>query len=197
MFEQHDEFAGFARKAPDPLALFSLVPDGASAQKVLLDPRNRCLVSRVPENDSVKFKYGLNIGPSIRNRSHSTLADIGREGDVAVDGNDISRSHCSFEIIHSSAAIVLRDRSPKDSVKILGPAAMPFEINRRPREVMIDPKTKTSISFGGINADRWKFDIVWHKLQLEGKDFDAPVLENPVHIRTALDDDETVRGTDP
>ena len=95
------------RPEPHPLALFSLVPLNDRAVAVLNHPDNSHLVSLVP----IKQVFGIEVGFHIKSSSRYTLATLGRNGDITVEGSSISRIQCSFEIHEEFGTVILYDRS--------------------------------------------------------------------------------------
>src|SRR3954469_2428511 len=99
------------RPQPHPLTLFSFISDNDRARDVLEDAKNRHLVSVIPDvTDPEKpgeRVHGINIGFNIGSKSRYTLATLGRSGDIIVEGTNISRIQCSFELQHNMSVIML------------------------------------------------------------------------------------------
>jgi len=156
------------RPSPDPFALFSLVPVNDRARAVLTHPNNSHLVSLIPDLKGPEYpegiKHGLNIGFHIGSKSRHTLATLGRNGaDITVNGSNISRIHCSFEIHKDSRLIMLYDRSTAKSTQLYGANAIPFELERDPRRVVVTQNFNKEFGFGGITCDFVQFRIHWHR----------------------------------
>lgn len=62
------------RPCPNPLALFSLVPENKRAKDAVAHPSNSYLVSTVSKDGTL----ALDIGFHIRSQSCNTLATLGR-----------------------------------------------------------------------------------------------------------------------
>lgn len=75
------------RSQPHPLALFSLVPKTRRAEEVVTRPCNNHFVSMQKGGE-----LALDIG-HVRSKSedNNTLATLGRDGDIFVDGASIAR----------------------------------------------------------------------------------------------------------
>jgi len=121
----------FARPREHPQALFSLVPNNGLARSVLLRPENRPLVSAIPEANVRCF--GIEVGPHVRSlpRDHSnvTLATVGREGDIKIPHDRVSRCQIAFETKQGS--IMLHDCSTNGSTQTLGDDAYHFQPGRK------------------------------------------------------------------
>lgn len=152
------------RPSPHPFALFSLVPVNDRAHAVLAHPNNSHLVSLIPDLKGPKgIECGLNVGFHIGSKSRHTLATLGRNGaDIIVEGSSISRIHCSFEIHKDSRLIMLYDRSTAKSTQLYGANAVPFELERDPRRVVVTQSFNKEFGFGGITCDFVRFRIHWH-----------------------------------
>lgn len=178
------------------LALFSLVPKNDRARDVLDHPHNRLLVSDVPGSTSdvylTEMPKGLNIGTQIPSQSRYTLAKLGRNGDIVVEGSGISRIQCSFEIHEHTRQIMLYDRSFSKSTQTFGPNAKPFELDRPDRRVVVARGVNDEFGFGGVGSDLFQFKIHWHH-DKEPPDFEKQINDRVDHPRFArtVDDDET------
>lgn len=97
--------------------------------------------------------YGLNIGPHIGSQSRFTLATVGHCGaDITVEGSNISRIQCSFEIHETTRAIMLQDRSSSQSTQTFGSTAERLELGRTPRRVLVTNQINRQFGFGGLNS---------------------------------------------
>lgn len=164
MLHSMDEPSTFARSAPHPDALFSVVLLNKHAAAVLVHPNNRHLVSNI-SNANEPNRFGLNIGLHITCRSQSrlTLATLGRHGaDITLLGANISRIQCAFEAHETTGVIMLLDCSRAASTQVRGNKAVPFECGRSPRRVMVTYNNNTEFGIGGINCDLFTFSIFWH-----------------------------------
>lgn len=152
-----------ASNGPHPLAIFSLVPDNERASTVLNHPDNAHRLSTFLDKKNKKMERGLDIGPHIRSESPHTLATIGRRGDIKVQGSCISSIHCSFVISEkNNREVMLCDRSDSMSTQFFGHTAVPFELGRPDRRVVVDEEINLEFGFGGIANDTYKFRIFWH-----------------------------------
>lgn len=105
-----------------PFALFSLVPSNERAREVVAHPRNGYLKSTLPDG-----RQALDVGLNIRSRSSYTLATLGRNADIVIEGSSISRVQCSFEIQPESRRIMLFDHSNSQTTQCFGDDAIPFD----------------------------------------------------------------------
>lgn len=188
-------------KAKDthPLALFTLVPANNRARAVVDHPENSHLVSHIaidPDDpdDPGDDQRGLDIGVFIGSKSRYTLATIGRCGDITVEGAGISRIQCSFEINEDNQTeIMLQDRSSNKSTQFLGNTAMPFELGRTHRRVVVDENVNVQFGFGGVGCDLYRFRIVWHDRNKLMANLCINYREdNPRQTRTVLDEPPTI-----
>ncbi|QLI71309.1 Mitogen-activated protein kinase kinase kinase 2 [Metarhizium brunneum] len=181
-------------KGTHPIALFSLVPTSNRARAAVDHPENSHLVSRITDDPDRPGddQRGLNIGVFIGSKSRYTLATIGRCGDITVEGAGISRIQCSFEINEDNKTeIMLQDRSTNKSTQFFGTKAMPFELGRPHRRVLVDKHVNLEFGFGGVGCDLYRFRIVWHDRGKLMADFDYRE-DNPRQTRTVLDEPPTI-----
>ena len=155
------------RPSPHPSALFSLIPANDQTHAVLAHPNNSHLVSLIPDLIGPQYPggiaCGLNIGFHIGSKSRYTLATLGRNGaDIIVEGSNISRIQCSFEIHKDSSLIMLYDRSFTKSTQLYGADAIPFEPGRYPRRVVVTNTVNKAFGFGGVACNLVQFKIHWH-----------------------------------
>lgn len=141
-----------------PCELFTLVPLNDRARRVINDPHNSHLLSPLPNGES-----GIYIG-HVQAKTRGVLATIGRDGDIVVQGNTIGRRHCSFEIENNSsdASVMLHDHSRYNSTQVHGEYAMPFELGRTPRRVIVTREVNTILGMGGSRGDLIQFRLLWH-----------------------------------
>src|SRR5438045_265015 len=144
------------RPSPHPLTVFSLIPLNPRAEDVVDHPENQHLVSLVPgtksRNNEEGVQHGLNIGFHIGSKSRYTLATLGRNGDIIVEGSSIARVQCSFEIHQDTEEIMLYDQSTSRSTQTIGEKAMPFDGERSERYVVVGKEEKgvnNEFGFGG------------------------------------------------
>lgn len=143
---------------PHRLALFSLQPLNEQAKKVASHPYNQHLTSRLNDGTIV-----LDIGFHIRSRSHHTIATLGRgNADIFVEGTNISKIQCSFEIEPTTNVIMLYDRSHGRTTKVSGQNATPFE-NGRLRQVVVQKNLNDVLGMGGKTQDVVKFQLLWYE----------------------------------
>jgi len=154
------------RPTPHPLAVFSLIPLNPRAEAVVNHPENQHLVSLVPDTRARIYEggvlHGLNIGFHIGSRSRYTLATLGRNGDIVVEGSNIARVQCSFEIHEDTEEILLYDRSTSRSTQTIGENAMPFDEGRLERYVVVakmENGINNEFGFGGTRCDLIRFKI--------------------------------------
>ncbi|KAH7134620.1 kinase-like domain-containing protein [Dactylonectria estremocensis] len=128
-----------------PLSLFCLKPLNARALEVANDPNNIHILSKHDPD-----KPCLEIG-HVRSKvgNTTTLATLGRDGDVSVQGSSISKVQCSFEIESDTGLVVW------------GGNAAPFE-RERPRKVVVLPDLNTIIGMGGVGGALVQFELHWH-----------------------------------
>ncbi|PVH93669.1 kinase-like protein [Periconia macrospinosa] len=181
------------RVRPHPLALFSLIPLNKQTVEGVVDhPDNRHLVSFVPGAENTlnpgEVARGLNIGFQIGSKSSYTLATIGRTGDITVEGSSISRIQCSFEIHKDTEEIFLYDRSSSWSTQTFGPKALPFELERPDRRVVVAEEANNQFGFGGVGCNLFQFVIYWHERPSNFQEQIATREDHPRFTRTVDDE---------
>lgn len=169
---------------PHALALFSLVPLNERAEAVLTHRSNEHLVSRLKDGT-----LALDIG-HVRPLSgnNATLATLGRNGDVIVEGSSIAKLQCSFEIDLDTRVVMFYDRSHSQTSQVSGDNATPFEYGRL-RKVVVQEKINTIIGMGGVGRNLVQFELEWHcsleEMTTRVKDRETVLLEeNPRFART-------------
>lgn len=185
-------------------AFFSLIPLNARSKAVVNDPDNAHLVSCGEFGlDNGVLKRGLDIGPFINN-SPFVLATIGRDGDIKIPNESISRIHCSFELHPGNREeILLYDRSSSGSTRVFGESVMQFELQLGPRRVVVDSDTNLEFGFGGAADNLYHFRLFWHHRDRRHKTLSRlhaiPHLDRPCKAPTLIDPpltlDETLRRT--
>lgn len=145
------------RVNPHPLALFSLVPKNKRAKQVLAHPCNQHLLSTVIGSQSA-----LDVG-HVRSRSgdRMTLATLGRDGDIFIEGAAIARIQCTFEIDIATNIVMFYDRSHSQTSQVFGEFATPFEVGRL-RKLVVQQKLNTIIGMGGSGCNLVLFELKWH-----------------------------------
>ena len=182
---------------PHHLALFSLIPDNDQAHAILAHPDTIHLVSLIPNTEwpenPDRVVSGLNIGFHIGSKSRYTLATLGRSGaDITVEGSNISRIQCSFEICQATNKIMLYDRSNSMSTQLCGRNAVPFELGRKPRRVVVDRSLNDEFGFGGDGCNLVRFKICWHMSASNVRDQINNREDSPCFART-MDETPTVQ----
>lgn len=142
---------------PHPLALFSLKPLNERAKNVVFNPQNKHLRSTISNG-----VVGLDIGFHIRSQSQSTLATLGRNADIIVEGSIIAKIQCAFELDLDSSLVVLHDESNSQSTQVFGDDAIPFE-HPRPRRVVVGEKFNRQFGMGGVRQNLVQFELIWHQ----------------------------------
>jgi hypothetical protein len=174
---------------PHSTVLFSLspVPGNEQAKNAIAHPANSHLVSTSPSGVLV-----LDIGFDIHRSSHKTLATLGRglQADIHVEGGNISRLQCSFELDLDSGVVMFYDRSHGCTSQVFGQNAIPFERGRT-RKVLVQRDLNTIIGMGGERHNLVQFNLDWHQNPIQaaeiiGKYGALPCgrLENPRTART-------------
>lgn len=144
---------------PHPRALFSLVPLNERAKAVVAHPHNAELVSYLKGSNTP----ALDIGHKMSENS-TTLATLGRIGDITVEGSAISRIQCAFELNLDTRVVIFYDRSYGRTSQVFSSnafPAFPFE-HDRPRQVVVQEKVNTIIGMGGVGQNLVLFSLVWH-----------------------------------
>ena len=115
------------RSCPHPGVLFSLRPRSERAKRLVAHPNNAHNVSTLSDGT-----LALHVGFHLHGKSSTTLATLGRgvHADIFVEGSDISRVQCSFEIDLDTGVVMLYDRSFANSTQVYGEGATPFERER-------------------------------------------------------------------
>lgn len=119
--------------------LFYLLPISNEAKDVLNDPDNAFLVDR----DGPVTRLAIGHFQS-RTKNETTLATIGRFGDITLRGTGYSRYQCSFHVDPSTNVIMFYDDSIAGTSSVLGPDSEPFRPGQ-PREVVVQPNVNTII----------------------------------------------------
>jgi hypothetical protein len=125
----------------------------------------------------------------------TTLATIGRTGDVYVAGSSISKIQCSFEINLETNVVMFYDRSHSQTCQFHGEDAMPF-LYGLPRKVVVQNKINTILGMGGVKRNHVQFRLRWHsnladtmeKIMQRGG---VAIEENPRLART-IDETDTI-----
>lgn len=144
------------RTEPHPLALFSLLPLNNQASEVLKLPANQHLLSSLGGN------YVLDIGHvRLKSPDQTTLATIGRDGDIVVGARRISRIQCSFEIDPISNVVMFHDKSHSQTSQVFCENGYHFE-HGRARKIVVLPEFETVIGMGGVGRDLFQFQLRWH-----------------------------------
>jgi hypothetical protein len=181
---------------PRPLALFSLIPSpgNARAEAVIAHPANRHLTSTLSDG-----KLALDIGFLIAGNPSKVLATLGRgvDANIYVDGANVAKLQCSFEIDLDTGVVMLCDRSFAQSTQVSGANVIPLERGRIERKIIVQPNINTSMRIGTHDRNFIDFDLHWHRdpkaLLDEVKALDQGLgghFENPRHART-IDDAPT------
>ncbi|KAI1734089.1 kinase-like domain-containing protein [Xylaria scruposa] len=176
-----------------PLALFSLVPMNDRAFEVLDSPHNKRFVREV------NGKRVLEIG-HIRSISEnaSTLAIMGRDGDIILAGKNISKKQCSFEINQDTNVVMFYDRSFRNTCQVYefpGSETKKFEL-RRHRKVAVGAKLNRVIGLGGPDCNIYQFRLDWkenlHLTLNKVKKRECLDLEENTRLAETIDDSDTV-----
>lgn len=148
------------RPHPDPLVLFSLHPyhQNELAKSAIAHPSNVKLASTDHSGSPV-----LAVGFHGRGKSSTALATLGRgpEVDIYLEGPNISKLQCSFEIDVESGVIMFFDRSDSCTSQISGQNSKPFEQGRI-RKVLVQDGFNTVIALGE-GCSLYKFEMRWHQ----------------------------------
>ncbi|KAI1750329.1 kinase-like domain-containing protein [Xylaria castorea] len=110
------------------------------------------------ENNNIYLDVGHTLSES---GNSSTLATIGRDGDIVIEGAGISKTQCSFELNFETGYVLFYDRSHGQTSQVYGKNRTPFEYGR-PRKVVVHPNLNTEIGFGGVNRNLFQFRLIWH-----------------------------------
>ncbi|UNI23035.1 hypothetical protein JDV02_008878 [Purpureocillium takamizusanense] len=181
------------RREPHPLALFSLAPMSPGARDAVLHRANDHLRSACRGIQD----FVLNVGHVQSRRNDDTLASMGRDGDVVLQGSSISKLQCAFEIDPSLHFIVLHDKSSHWNTQVYGENATPFPSGCMPRRVRVSPHQNTRIGMGGRNGDVIVFNLIWHQQhdlaisQVIEERRHTRLEENPAFSMTGHGDEDT------
>lgn len=170
------------RPVPHPQAIFSLLPLNENAHAVIQNPSNYHLLSNHIDGMH-KQQVVLNVGFQIGSAARYTLATLGRNGDIIVDGPNISRIQCSFEILPEYDVVMLYDESTSQTTKLFGDEATPFKPGCK-RRVVIGERFNNIIGMGGTGCDQVQFEVVWHRANFKGKEEADHRIESPLQART-------------
>jgi len=152
-------------RPPPHLALFSLVPfeGNERAKLAIAHPSNARYLSTLPDG-----KEGLDVGFHFRSKSCTTLATLGRgvEADIYVEGSNIAKLQCSFELDLGTGVVMFYDRSHGCTTQVFGKNAMPFEYQRT-RKVLVQKGLNNIIGMGGERCNLYQFELKWHHDPIE------------------------------
>ncbi len=145
-----------ALRLRDGRALLMLVPANEKAKELLHDPDNS------PCQDQFG-KRGFDIGHRLSSSGDpSTLATVGRNGDIKLQGGIFSKIQCSFVVHETSKRVLFYDRSSNLSCRVYGgEREYPFEHGRTPRRVVVSPECNIYIGMGGERKDLLRFQLLW------------------------------------
>lgn len=110
---------------PHDSAIFSLSPLNLRAEQVVAHPSNTYLTSWLDDKLVLNICYGRSTSGD-----KTTLATIGRNGDIIVKGSTIARVQCSFEIDLQTKIIMFYDRSHNQTCQVYGDNATPSHQTR-------------------------------------------------------------------
>ncbi|EQL33980.1 hypothetical protein RJZ90_002834 [Blastomyces dermatitidis] len=125
----------------------------------------------------------LNVGFQIGSAARYTLATLGRNGDIVVDGPSISRIQCSFEILPEYDVVMLYDESTSQTTQVFGDEATPFRPGCK-RKVVVGERFNKIIGMGGIGCDQVQFEMVWHRANFKGEEEAKNRIESALQART-------------
>lgn len=179
------------RSEPHPLALFSLRPFNERAVAVLHHESNEHLVSWLKNSRELALDIG-HIRPA--SGDSATLATLGRNGDVFVEGSSIAKIQCSFEIDLDTKVVMFHDRSHSQTSQVSGESATPFEYGRL-RKVVVQADVNTIIGMGGVGRNLIQFELVWHCLATETParviKYREVALEDNPHLARTMHETDT------
>jgi hypothetical protein len=125
----------------------------------------------------------------------TTLATLGRNGDIFVEGSVFSRIQCSFEIDPVSNVVMFYDRSHSQTCAFHGNDATPFRYGF-PRKVLVQNEINTSLGIGGSKRDLIQFGLRWHlepaATTAKIKDRGAAAIEDNPCLALTIDETSTV-----
>lgn len=106
--------------------------------------------------------YVLDVG-QVRSMSGAdmTLATLGRNGDVFVEGSMISKIQCSFELEGTSSFVMFYDRSHGQTSQVFGDNVAQF-VSGRPRRLALPTTMDITIGMGGRQQDYVRFRLRWY-----------------------------------
>ncbi|KAJ5350118.1 hypothetical protein N7541_007845 [Penicillium brevicompactum] len=150
--------------------VFSLLALNDRAADVIKHPSNE----RLAWTDEYGTTYlGIEFDPKPRRlKPRPTIALLGRAdyADIIIDGADISKIHCSFDVNLETNIIMLHDRSTAKTTNVSGrehvsgKEAIPFD-DHRVRKVVILPMVETILTIGDEEDEEescLEFELVWH-----------------------------------
>ncbi|KAG5917916.1 hypothetical protein E4U42_007070 [Claviceps africana] len=142
-----------------PSTIFYLVPLNERALDVVKHPSNRHLFSTYDD------KPVLNIDLTIPSHSCSsnTIVTLGRgkATDIVIDGQDISRLQCSFEIDDTTHMVMLHDRSVKGTTHVSGSGNFMSFQQGRPRIIVVCKEFNDIVRLGVFEETCVKFQLSW------------------------------------
>ncbi|KAI1745976.1 hypothetical protein F4680DRAFT_442247 [Xylaria scruposa] len=166
-------------------AMIALVPINDRAHEALRLPRNRYSLS--DQNSHQVFDLRR-----IRSADSSTLATLGRNGDIVLQGSDISNTQCSIKINLEANVVIFCDESRNCSSKVYGHDA-PIECGR-PRKIVLCQGINYIIGIGDEN-DPYQFELIWYQnssqTTIGAAEEQGFVLEEYPHLAETIDESET------
>ena len=168
-----------------PSTRFSLVPLNDRAKAATAHPNNAYIARKSDDG-----KIVLDIWRVLSTSGDTTLATLGRTGDVFVEGSNISRIQCSFEVHPDTGLVMFQDRSRSHTTQVFGENVIQFA-HGRPRKVVLFNDTQTIIGFGGEHQDLVQFEVKWpHEAPQREMALAEEREENPRQAQT-IDQDNT------
>lgn len=143
-----------------PHALFSLVavPGNKEANHIINHPNSAYLVSKLPGGE-----LGLGIDFSSPSKLPKARVTLGQRlfANIFIEGANISKDQCYFEIHFPTSIVMLHDTSSNKSTQVFGENAVPFEDGRE-RKILVQKDLNTVIGLGGMGQDLIQFRLEWH-----------------------------------
>ncbi|CAK7201547.1 hypothetical protein SEUCBS139899_004253 [Sporothrix eucalyptigena] len=188
--------------------LFGLVPINEAAKGVVRNPKNKKFVAIDPIDGTAY----LDVCQTWANPSDSfTLATLGRNGSIVMEGSNVSRIQCEFVLYRDAQVIMLEDRSRAGTTQVYAmdpggivplatpPKVFPFR-SEPPRRVYVGPTANPVVGMCGPGRNQFLFRLVWNaradtKLADEARVYAAADHALAPSLARTQDDTETAVET--
>ncbi|KAI0147776.1 kinase-like domain-containing protein [Xylariaceae sp. FL1272] len=144
--------------------LFYLYPGNSYADDIVSHRKNRHLWERTSRGPG-KLKIGTTASTSDTKNPINTIITLGKDADIIVDGDGISKVHCAFVLDPDTGIILLHDRSKR---RRTGVADSEESVNKQINSnisdmvVVMDGLNHKFWFEGSDTRRRYRWEIVWN-----------------------------------